>query len=218
MRMRPVVVSRAPWPATLFRCSDVRQGVALKIPQVILSTCLNSWSRVKRAFDRACCFRIDATGWTNGRLPSRPTPLYARRVLSKLALAAVLWVMPVAPTPAPVVHHQVSCPGPHPDYACYVPQTNEIFLPGNTDYAFIEQHELGHAYDRDFLDAGERHRIGVALGYRGWPEEAFADFYAGCRLRLDPRDYEFRLQHIYGAFVSVPRVAARCRMIARAAS
>lgn len=63
---------------------------------------------------------------------------------------------------------------------------------------FARQHELGHVFDTQFLDEGERNKLQRLLGLpRGpWfdgtgegsasPSEMFADAYAACRLQLDP--------------------------------
>jgi hypothetical protein len=77
---------------------------------------------------------------------------------------------------------------------------------------FVLQHELGHVYDREQLVAGERIRIRKVMRWARWRPEAFADFYAGCRLAMPvdaPDTY-------YGKWRSLRRVAARCRLIARA--
>jgi hypothetical protein len=91
-----------------------------------------------------------------------------------------------------------ACPGMTDGPACYSPDTNTIYVrqPG-----FAFQHELGHAFDAANLDDGERSRFihithlrgpwrqgtGFTAGGLRSPSEKFADAYAACRLRLDPR-------------------------------
>lgn len=68
--------------------------------------------------------------------------------------------------------------------------------------AFIREHEIGHVFDVQYLDDGERSKLtrDMGLGAAPWyhatgldcvgaacPSEWFADAYASCRLRLDPR-------------------------------
>lgn len=75
-----------------------------------------------------------------------------------------------------------------------------LYIPRGTS-AFSREHELGHAFDAQYLDAGERfalqHRMGLpdgpwirgtgmtADGYSS-PSEWMADAYAACRLGLIP--------------------------------
>jgi hypothetical protein len=131
--------------------------------------------------------------------------------------AAVLWTLPPSPSPFPDVHLQ-GCPT-DPTADCYIGGAgyNDVYLT-NPDNEWVVQHELGHAYDRQDLDDGERHRIARALDWRVWHPEAFADFYAGCRRALDPRDYFVREDGVYGRWHALRSVARRCRLIAVAAT
>lgn len=123
------------------------------------------------------------------------------------------------PAPLPVMHPE-SCPADQHS-ACYIGPTTtspggDVFYEDDSlgGGRFLRQHELGHAYARLMLVDGERNRITRAIGRVRWPSERFADFYAGCRLHLDPTFPEFRLG-IFGG-VKAARVPSICRLIARA--
>lgn len=134
--------------------------------------------------------------------------------------ALVLWVMPPAPTVMPTLIPE-GCPS-QPMWACYYAHGPDG-AGGPVMYVraefgrFTEQHEVGHAYDDQMLVDGERHRIAGAMHWRLWKPEKFADFYAGCRLMIDPRNHWDRVAHVYGKWMGLRSVAARCRLIARAA-
>lgn len=134
-------------------------------------------------------------------------------MIAEAAVTLVLWAVPSASVPAPVVH-AAECPGYAPS-ACYIAQENTIYLPPllvAPAKSFVLQHELGHAFDARELSDGERAAISKAMGWTRWRAEAFADFYSGCRLGLDP----WVQGHIYGPFRSLRRIARRCGLIARA--
>lgn len=132
------------------------------------------------------------------------------------ALAAlVLWAVPPPPSPMPTVYHE-PCPG-RVVTSCYIDTqpVGQLYLaPGLAqDFApQLMQHELGHAYDIRDLNDGERRRIAKVMRWRKWPEERFANFYAGCRLGYSPRTDP----RLYWPWRSFQHVAARCRLIARA--
>lgn len=90
---------------------------------------------------------------------------------------------------------------------CASPDTGEIWL-GGTE-RFVLAHEIGHVYDYRHLDGYWRGRLILLMGFeptdhwdgkagdgiatgdqclvRACPAEIFADAYAACALRLDPR-------------------------------
>jgi hypothetical protein len=136
-----------------------------------------------------------------------------------LAIAAVLWVVPAPPSPMPDVIRQ-DCPVGI-DVVCFLsrgPSGRPSVYLSNTRDEFNREHELGHAYDFEQLDDGERRAIAHALGYQAWPVEEFANFYAGCRMVVTPKRNPMYddAKTFYGKFRSVPRIARRCRLIARA--
>jgi hypothetical protein len=97
---------------------------------------------------------------------------------------------------------------------CYDWLTNTIYSAGLNQYGLT--HELGHAYDAQVLDDGERASFGQRIGRPHMPwestylpdgqsdvvglEELFADAYASCRLGWMPRRhgrYAWTYTHAY---------------------
>lgn len=130
--------------------------------------------------------------------------------MKTVLLAAVLWIVPPPPSPAPPVT-QAGCPG-HERKSCYEPWTGRIYWRADQGPGMLE-HERGHAYDHQELTPGERATLQRTFDWARWHPERFADFYAGCRLR-SLRDV--MRPHWYGRWRDPQRIAARCRMIARA--
>lgn len=118
------------------------------------------------------------------------------------------------------------CPAPSEAMttgACADPDGRVYLPPGST--RFMREHELGHVYFWQRVDAGEQHKIKRELGlpesapwdgpdpYANGNERA-ADTYAACRLRLDP-DHGWESSYDY---YPSRRVLLRvCRTIGRAA-
>jgi hypothetical protein len=114
------------------------------------------------------------------------------------AVLAALVSLTLATIPAPTVR-VVHEPCPDSDaVACTVRATATVYVTPGAD-RFAVQHELGHLFDAQRLDDGERAKLErlLALPGRPWrsgtglegllsPSERFADAYAACRLRLDP--------------------------------
>lgn len=110
--------------------------------------------------------------------------------------------------------------------ACSFPD-GRVYLPAGTDQ-FARQHELGHIFDAQYLDAGERNRAtrllgfpagtpwrnGTGLGGFDSPHELFADAYAACRLGLDPMS-EWETSYDYAP--TRRELRAMCGFIRRAA-
>lgn len=101
---------------------------------------------------------------------------------------------PPLPNPMPPIAI-ASCPGAPETDGCYRSDVNQIWLRRRAG-AFMLAHELGHAFDAQRLDDGERHRFArlvdaldapwlpsgdydLNLDYAG---EDFADTYAECWL------------------------------------
>lgn len=132
------------------------------------------------------------------------------------------------PTPRATV---IDAPCPYTDdeisgVACAYSDTATIYAP-HDEGAFILEHELGHIFDVQYLDDGERHALVRALGLTAgpWdrgsgldggntsPIEWFADAYAACRLRLDPRH---KWETAYDYQPSAKRHRKVCGIIRRA--
>jgi hypothetical protein len=108
--------------------------------------------------------------------------------------------------------------------ACAYADQGTIYLPDGST-RFMLQHELGHVFDAQHLDDGERHKIARSLGvnpdgpwrtpdpYRSGMEK-FADAYAACRLRMDP-DHGWESSYDY--YPSRRAFRRLCATIARAA-
>lgn len=109
---------------------------------------------------------------------------------------------------------------------CTIRTTDTVYVPAGTS-RFAVQHELGHLYDEQRLDDGERAKLqrlmglppgpwraGTGLAGVRSPSERFADAYAACRLRLDP---EGRWESAYDYQPTSRQHARMCRTIARAA-
>lgn len=136
-------------------------------------------------------------------------------MIARLAVAAVIWAVPPAPSPMPTIHYQ-ACPQPGWEMmvGCYYGDTDTVYLDqSRAELPFAYEHELGHAYDTTELVDGERVAIEKALRWRSWHVERFADWYAGCRLSIWPQ--QLGLQ-VYWPWENLRHVAARCRLIARA--
>lgn len=103
-----------------------------------------------------------------------------------------------------------------------------IYIPPGTE-PFALQHEIGHAFDAYYLDAGERHRFqtlaktdgglwspGTGMTPEGLrsPAEKFADAYAACRLGLTPSE---NWTESYGYMPTRKQHRAVCSFIKRAA-
>jgi hypothetical protein len=136
---------------------------------------------------------------------------------------------PVIPA-VPVNLHIGACPDIPLSSECYYAHTNDLWLEDSEDRVSY-WHGMGHAFDTQRLDDGERHRFSClpaarpaietdpdACGAR-WDEQAieiFADAYANCRLRFRFGSVRF----LYGNGYE-PSTARRhrnaCRFIARAA-
>ena len=108
-------------------------------------------------------------------------------------LASAVLMVPL-PSPMPSLHH-AKCPWPTPDErgvqqkaaGCFEKESFSAYHDGDR---FTIYHELGHAFDHQRMDQGERNRF-ARLHYfpRGtkWldysddsPGETFADIYAAC--------------------------------------
>lgn len=115
-------------------------------------------------------------------------------------LAALAVAVTLAGIPAPSVTVVGDpCPAATATGICTIEST--IYAPANAS-RFAVQHEIGHAFDEQFLDDGERNALKRAMGMpisRPWqlgtgltheglnsPSERFADLYAACRLKMDP--------------------------------
>jgi hypothetical protein len=127
--------------------------------------------------------------------------------------AAALWTAPPAPATMPTIHHE-PCPVTINawQHSCYIegPGWNDIYLARPADIG----HELGHAYDRQHLNDGERRAIGRALELGDtWNPEQFADWYDGCTRPTAARDQFAPFRN--GPFRN-KQIARRCAMIARA--
>lgn len=104
------------------------------------------------------------------------------------------------PTPAATI---IEAPCPDMDEsaaseACAYPD-GRLYLPAGTS-DFQREHELGHQFDRQYMQPGEQNKATRLLGFpvgTPWrngtgtggfdsPHELFADAYAACRLQLDP--------------------------------
>lgn len=111
---------------------------------------------------------------------------------------------------------------------CAERATATIYVPDGTS-RFGREHELGHLFDAQFLDDGERNALKRAMGLpvsRPWstgtgltagglasPSEKFADLYAACRLRMDP-DRRWETGYDYQPSRRALRLA--CGVLARA--
>jgi hypothetical protein len=118
-------------------------------------------------------------------------------VYARAALIAALLTLALVPAPAAQIiaepcpaQSEVVAPG-----ACAY-SDGRVYLPAGAD-RFVREHELGHVFDAQRLDAGERRKLKRILGlpvsaawaapgsYEGGSER-FADAYAACRLQMDP--------------------------------
>lgn len=111
-----------------------------------------------------------------------------------IAAALASLVLAAIPAPAATV---VQAPCPVIGGPCAFPD-GRVYLPTGSP-RFAREHELGHVFDAQRLDDGERNklkrllalpgrpwRLGTGLHGAGSPSERFADAYAACRMHLDP--------------------------------
>jgi hypothetical protein len=156
-------------------------------------------------------------------------PSYGRRLRSEMAHVPL-------PRPLPAIVHG-HCPGISENdmtEGCYDDTANTLYVDRGVD-RFGINHELGHAYDEDYMDATERQRFATLVGAPrdAWnattvtPDgylvqsddavsELFADAYAACRLRMLPMiGHDWVL--VYGYMPRAPRHVKICGLIARAA-
>jgi hypothetical protein len=127
--------------------------------------------------------------------------------------------------PAPVVAIVAdSCPDGS-GMPCASQSERVAYIPDGTS-RFSREHELGHIFDAEYMDAGERQRFETLVGLSGpWiqgtgmegtksPAEWFADAYAACRLHLTPGS---NWTLAYGYDPSKREHRAVCGFMARAA-
>lgn len=104
------------------------------------------------------------------------------------------------PTPAATLI-DAPCPDASPEATTSICayQDGRIYLPHGSG-RFAREHELGHQFDTQYLQPGERNKATRLLGFAmgtPWrngtgtggfdsPHELFADAFAACRLQLDP--------------------------------
>lgn len=135
----------------------------------------------------------------------------------------------VIPAVAVTIHHG-TCPDDAQSTGCYYASSNEIWVEDPGDQVTY-WHEMGHAFDAQRLDDGERHRFSCLPAARPdilsdpdpcgarWDEsviEIFADAYANCRLQFRFRSDEFMFGNGYEPS-TLRRHRNACRFIARAA-
>jgi hypothetical protein len=130
----------------------------------------------------------------------------------------------------PVNFHVGICPDDSLSTGCYYAHSNDLWIEDPTDRVTFS-HEMGHAFDAQRLDDGERHRFSCLpaaqppvegdpdlCGAR-WDEnvaEVFADAYANCRLRFRAGSVRFLYGNGYEPSTT-RRHRNACRFIARAA-
>jgi hypothetical protein len=154
----------------------------------------------------------------------------ARQEYGRIVLALALTAAALSIPAVPVNLHIGKCPDIALSNECYYAHTNDLWLEDPADRVSY-WHGMGHAFDTQRLDDGERHRFSCLpaakppvegdpdlCGAR-WDEhvaEVFADAYANCRLRFRAGSVRF----LYGNGYE-PTTARRhrnaCRLIARAA-
>jgi hypothetical protein len=131
-----------------------------------------------------------------------------RRATGTLVVALLLLAAPAAnagvPAPPRVTYIHARPPGMETDPTFRAGADGEtIYYVGRLD-PFVRNHELGHVFDDELLNDGDRHFFTRMMGLRGpWvqaptevlgalqggdrsPNEWFADWYANARLGNDP--------------------------------
>jgi hypothetical protein len=186
--------------------------------------------------------------------PARFAPHAGRTRVALLVTALVLMLVPAAhatsypsvreararmarvplPPRMPTRHVGEQCPGLGNDGSgCYDETTNTLWIIDSDRFGIL--HEIGHAYDRQTMDAHERQRFATLIGMPrsrwfdnrvdpagnyvtgdGSVGEFFADEYATCRMQLLPM-IGSTWTTSYGYWPSVPRQLRICALIARAA-
>lgn len=145
-------------------------------------------------------------------------------------LAALSVIVMLAGIPAPnATVVRATCPVPTATGLCASREDRVVYVAGNAD-RFAFEHELGHLFDAQFLDDGERNALKRAVAIpvdRPWnlgtgltkeglasPSERVADLYAACRLRLDP---DTRWETAYDYQPSRKQFRRACGVLRRAA-